>query len=116
MVENGKQRVIITNVSPQIDGGAYPAKGAVAEAIEITADIFSDGHDEIAASVFIRSDTSEKWKEIPMKFVINDHWKASFLPARNRLLSLPDRSMGGSFHHLEKRIREKSRRRAGPNC
>lgn len=80
MIENGKQRVIITNVSPQVEGGAYPAKGAIGEPIAITADIFSDGHDEIAASVFIRSGQSGPWDELPMKFVINDYWRAIFLP------------------------------------
>jgi starch synthase (maltosyl-transferring) len=80
MVKNGKQRVIITNVFPQVEGGTYPAKGVIGELVDITADIFSDGHDEIAASVFIRFGQSAPWQELPMKFVINDHWRSSFLP------------------------------------
>jgi starch synthase (maltosyl-transferring) len=81
MVENGKQRVIITNVSPQVEGGEFPAKGVVGEQIAITADIFGDGHDEIAASIFIRPAESEEWVELPMHFVINDYWKATFVPS-----------------------------------
>jgi len=80
MVEYGRQRVIITNISPQVEGGAFPAKGAEGEHLEITADIFGDGHDEIAASVFVRPLESVEWLELPMRFVINDYWKAEFVP------------------------------------
>ncbi len=36
MVQNGKQRVIITNISPQVENGAYPAKGAVGNATSLS--------------------------------------------------------------------------------
>lgn len=80
MIQQGKQRVVITNVSPNIEGGAYNAKGAVGEQFLISADIFGDGHDEVAASVFIRSQDTADWQEIPMKFLVNDQWEAYFLP------------------------------------
>jgi len=77
---NGKARVIITNVSPVVEGGHFPAKTVINDDIPITADIFGDGHDEVAASVFVKHQTDTDWREIPMRFVINDHWKA-VLPA-----------------------------------
>lgn len=77
---NGKARVIITNVSPVVEGGHFPAKSVINDDIPITADIFGDGHDEVAASVFVKHATDTDWREIPMRFVINDHWKA-VLPA-----------------------------------
>jgi starch synthase (maltosyl-transferring) len=81
MIQNGKQRVIITNVSPQVENGAYPAKGAVNEPVYFSADLFGDGHDEVAASVFVRLENTSKWDELPMKFVINDHWRAEHISA-----------------------------------
>jgi len=77
---NGKARVIITNVSPVVEGGYFPAKAVINEDITIAADIFGDGHDEVAASVFVKHETDADWTEIPMRFVINDHWRA-ILPA-----------------------------------
>ena len=76
----GKQRVIISNVSPEIDKGQFPGKAAVNEPITISADIFSDGHDEISASLYIRKVNQRKWTEFPMHFVINDHWSISLVP------------------------------------
>ncbi|WP_374163935.1 alpha-1,4-glucan--maltose-1-phosphate maltosyltransferase [Arcticibacter sp. MXS-1] len=73
---NGRRRVVITNVSPQIEGGQYPAKAAVHETLTVSADIFSDGHDEIAASVLFKHQNDQKWQEVPMRFVINDKWEA----------------------------------------
>ena len=45
----GKSRVIIENVQPQVDGGLYPAKRTIGERVDVTADIFGDGHDHIRA-------------------------------------------------------------------
>src|SRR5690554_481673 len=76
----GKQRVIISNVSPEIDKGQFPAKAAVNEPITVTADIFSDGHDEISASLYIRRVNQRRWTEFPMHFVSNDHWNIRLVP------------------------------------
>ncbi|EOR94551.1 Alpha-amylase [Arcticibacter svalbardensis MN12-7] len=70
----GRRRVIISNVSPVVEGGQYPAKSAVDEYITISADIFSDGHDEIAASVLVRHIDDPDWVEYPMSHIINDRW------------------------------------------
>ena len=47
-------RVVITGIQPSIDNGAYRAKALINEDIPLSASIFADGHDEIAASVFIK--------------------------------------------------------------
>lgn len=49
MKTDGKKRVIIENVRPQIECGRFPIKRAVGEKVEVTADIFPDGHDSIGA-------------------------------------------------------------------
>ncbi|WP_345950693.1 alpha-1,4-glucan--maltose-1-phosphate maltosyltransferase [Mucilaginibacter sp. PAMB04274] len=73
---SGQKRVIITNVSPRVEEGRFPAKVVVNEDVTLSADIFSDGHDEIAASAYIKHADDTAWSEIPMTFVINDHWEA----------------------------------------
>lgn len=78
----GRKRVIITNVTPQIDCGKYPAKGVLQEAFLISADIFTDGHDEVDASVLIKYGKERGWKEFPLKLINNDHWELFFFPDR----------------------------------
>ncbi|MBC8112633.1 MAG: alpha-1,4-glucan--maltose-1-phosphate maltosyltransferase [Verrucomicrobia bacterium] len=76
----GKKRVIIDHVSPQLDGGRYPVKRIAGEAIKIQADVFGDGHDVVKASLLFRKQGDTQWQEIPMKFVLNDRWTATFIP------------------------------------
>lgn len=75
---SGQKRVIITNVSPKVEEGKFPAKSAIHESFKISADIFSDGHDEIAASAFVKKINEPEWKEYPLQFVINDHWETTY--------------------------------------
>jgi starch synthase (maltosyl-transferring) len=50
----GQSRVIIENVQPLVDGGLYPARRTVGERVDVTADIFGDGHDHIRAEVLCK--------------------------------------------------------------
>jgi starch synthase (maltosyl-transferring) len=75
---SGQKRVIITNVSPKVEEGKFPVKSAIHESFKISADIFSDGHDEIAASAFVKKITDAEWIEYPLHFVINDHWETTY--------------------------------------
>lgn len=72
----GRKRVIISNISPLIENGIFPAKSVINEQIIISADIFCDGHDEIDASVMIKQQDQHQWKESRMKFQMNDFWQA----------------------------------------
>ena len=42
-------RVIIEGVEPEIDGGQFPSKRTVGEAVTIAADVYADGHEVLAA-------------------------------------------------------------------
>jgi starch synthase (maltosyl-transferring) len=44
-------RLAIEAVSPEIDAGAWPIKSSLGSAIEVSADIFSDGHDVLACDL-----------------------------------------------------------------
>jgi starch synthase (maltosyl-transferring) len=76
---DGRKRVVIENVSPQVDGGRFPVKRTVGDVLGVEADVFTDGHDEI--SVVLRSrpaDDAATWQEAEMEALGNDRWRASF--------------------------------------
>ncbi len=74
----GGGRVVIEAVAPEIDGGRAAAKRIVGELVEVSADIFTDGHDVIAAEILYRSGTEAAWRRAPMAFVDNDRWSGHF--------------------------------------
>lgn len=75
---DGRQRVIIENVSPELNGGKYPAKSAEGGLIVVEADIFVDGADTISAEICARPSGSSEWLRSPMLSQGNDHWSGSF--------------------------------------
>jgi len=74
----GRRRVVIEGITPQVDGGRFPAKRTVGDQVRVEADIFTDGHDAIAASLLARREGSSEWTEIPMQPLVNDRWFAAF--------------------------------------
>jgi len=78
MTTNGRYRVIIENVQPIVDNGLHPAKRTIGERVDVTAAIFSDGHDHIRAAVMYKKGKEGKWTEVAMKHTSNDEWIASF--------------------------------------
>ncbi|HEY5691550.1 MAG TPA: alpha-1,4-glucan--maltose-1-phosphate maltosyltransferase [Cyclobacteriaceae bacterium] len=76
---NGQSRVLIENVAPQVDDGKYPAKRTVGERVDVTADIFADGHDHIRADVLFKKKGEKSWERTPMTARGNDSWRASFI-------------------------------------
>lgn len=77
-VEEGRRRVVIEGVTPQIDDGRYAIKRTVGERVIVEADIFTDGHDALSCVVLYREQEEMAWVEIPMKFLLNDRWRAEF--------------------------------------
>src|SRR6478736_7612873 len=75
---DGRKRVIIEGVTPNVDGGRFPAKRTVGDQVHVEADIFTDGHDAIAASLLAHREGSDEWTEIPMRPLVNDRWEATF--------------------------------------
>ena len=71
-------RIIIENVTPQLNSGAFPVKRIAGQKIDITADVFSDGHDLIECCVKFQHENDKKWQEVRMLPTENDGWKASF--------------------------------------
>ena len=75
---DGRRRVIIEGITPVVDGGRFPAKRTVGDEVRVEADIFTDGHDALSASLLAHREGSEDWTEIPMRPLVNDRWTASF--------------------------------------
>jgi len=74
----GRARVIVEGVEPEIDGGRFPAKRSVGDTVRVEADIFTDGHDSISAVLLFKHNPDAAWQEVPMKPVVNDRWSAEF--------------------------------------
>jgi starch synthase (maltosyl-transferring) len=72
------QRVIIEKVSPEVDGGHFPAKGIAGDTIDVEADIYADGHDTLLARLLYRRAGAKNWHEAPMRHLVNDRWRGSF--------------------------------------
>jgi starch synthase (maltosyl-transferring) len=49
VLEESRRRVAIERIRPEIDGGRFPVKRTAGETVEVSADIFADGHDVIVA-------------------------------------------------------------------
>lgn len=73
------RRVIIENVTPEIDAGRYPIKRVVGDAVEVEADIFADGHAMLAGILRYRAESDSIWSETPLAPLKNDRWRASFV-------------------------------------
>src|SRR5690606_33386584 len=78
MGEDGRRRVVVERVTPEIDGGRFPIKRAVGEVVVVEADVFADGHDVLAARLAFRHEDEEVWTETAMDPLGNDRWRASF--------------------------------------
>ena len=74
----GRLRAVIEKVKPEIDGGRFPAKRVVGERMTVEADIFTDGHDALAAALLYRRKSDSHWSETPMESLDNDRWRATF--------------------------------------
>ena len=75
---DGRSRVIIENVTPEIDGGTFAAKRVCGERVIVEADIFADGHEMISGMLLFRREAAKKWHETALKLVVNDRWRADF--------------------------------------
>jgi starch synthase (maltosyl-transferring) len=76
--EAGRRRVVIEEVSPEVDGGRFAAKRTIGDTVQVEADIFTDGHDSIAALLLYRPEGSNAWIERAMQPLVNDRWTGYF--------------------------------------
>jgi starch synthase (maltosyl-transferring) len=75
---DGRKRVVIESVTPEIDAGRFPAKRVTGETVTVEADIFADGHDALAAALKFRHESATEWTEVAMSALANDRWRGEF--------------------------------------
>jgi starch synthase (maltosyl-transferring) len=77
-VSSPQVRVVIENITPRIDCGRFPIKRTLGESVVVEADVFTDGHDLVAAVMMYRHDSATEWHKLPMKAIGNDRYRAEF--------------------------------------
>jgi starch synthase (maltosyl-transferring) len=63
---DGRKRIIIEGISPEVDGGRFPIKRTVGETVVVEADVFTDGHDALYCVLQYRKGRTA-WREAPMR-------------------------------------------------
>ena len=74
----GRSRVVIENVEPQINCGRFPIKRIAGDLVSIQADVFGDGHDEVRARLLWKQDEETVWQTTEMRPLGNDRWQGEF--------------------------------------
>jgi starch synthase (maltosyl-transferring) len=59
-------RIVIQYPQPAVDTGRYPAKRCVGDVVDVSADVFRDGHDKLRAVVKHQAPGERDWTETPM--------------------------------------------------
>ena len=75
---NGRKRVVIEAVYPEVGSGDFAVKRVVGETLVVEADIFADGHDEVSAVLLHRAVSETQWTEAAMSPMGNDRWRGEF--------------------------------------
>jgi starch synthase (maltosyl-transferring) len=76
--KEGRRRVIIEGVTPEIDGGLFPIKRVRGEQVRVEADAFCDGHDLLSCLLLYRREDTSDWTETAMEPLGNDRWRGTF--------------------------------------
>jgi starch synthase (maltosyl-transferring) len=76
--DEGRKRVVIEGVHPEIDCGRFPIKRARGEQVFVEADAFTDGHDLLSCALLFRRDNAAQWTAVPMEALGNDRWRGGF--------------------------------------
>ncbi|GGG88913.1 alpha-1,4-glucan--maltose-1-phosphate maltosyltransferase [Edaphobacter dinghuensis] len=74
----GRKRVIIEDVQPEVGCGRYSAKRTLGDSVTVTAAVFADGHDHIAGRLLFRHEKDRAWRSVPLRPLTNDLWSATF--------------------------------------
>jgi starch synthase (maltosyl-transferring) len=74
----GRKRVVIEDIQPQVDCGRTPARRFLGDSVQVSAAIFCDGHDHVLARLLSKHQDDPAWLSTPMTALPNDLWAASF--------------------------------------
>jgi starch synthase (maltosyl-transferring) len=71
------ERIFMTDVTPQIDCGRWPAKACIGDRLEVGATITRDGH-EVLRGVVRHRRPKGRWRESPLVSLGNDRFAGGF--------------------------------------
>jgi starch synthase (maltosyl-transferring) len=76
-------RIPVLDVQPAVDCGRRPAKAVVGETFQVTATVFREGHDAVAANVVLRDAAGRSGPWTPMRELApgTDRWGAPVTPS-----------------------------------
>jgi starch synthase (maltosyl-transferring) len=74
----GRSRVVIENVQPEVNCGLFPIKRIVDDMVSVEADVFGDGHDEVRARLLWKQEGDPDWQTTEMRPLGNDRWQGEF--------------------------------------
>jgi starch synthase (maltosyl-transferring) len=74
----GRSRVVIENVDPEVNCGRFPIKRIIQDIVTIEADVFGDGHDEVRARLLWKQEGDRVWRTMDMRLLGNDRWRGEF--------------------------------------
>src|SRR5205085_7921214 len=101
---------VIENAQPQLDAGRYPVKRVASEQVRVSADVFKEGHDELAVVLRWRQLTPKPTepREEPMRPLGNDAWAGTFPAAENGMYSFTVEAWPDQFrtwaHELKRKV------------
>lgn len=75
----GRNRVVIDAMRPELDGGAFPLKRRIGDSIDVVGHVLADGHAHLDV-VLCHRKLAGTWREVPMRDLGNDEFAASFKP------------------------------------
>jgi len=67
---DGRPRVVIDAVRPQVDGYRYPVKRVLGDTLIVEADLLADGHDRLGAMLLFRPRGDSPWREVRLEPVL----------------------------------------------
>ena len=79
----GRRRVAIEGVTPEIEAGRFAIKRVVGQRVEVEATVFADGHDAVGAALLYRHADEAEWTSAAMQPLGRDRWRGTF-PLRNQ--------------------------------
>ncbi|MEZ4404925.1 MAG: maltotransferase domain-containing protein [Polyangiales bacterium] len=77
---DGLARVVVSDVSPEVDGGRSAAKRVLGDTVTVEVDLVVDGHERVAGCVRYRKAGDDRWREAPLTPLVNDRWEGRFTP------------------------------------
>src|ERR1700744_2900098 len=80
--KEGRRRVVIENVEPQLNCGLFPIKRIVNDRVAVEADVFGDGHDHVRARLLSKFEGESAWTTTEMVSLGNDRWRGEFPVSR----------------------------------